>query len=74
MNRFTLKWDIESAEEGTLVREFLKTKGISKAALTDIKFHGGAIEVDGQYASVRHQLQAGEQLRVFFQWKKEVKG
>ncbi|TKI96050.1 RNA pseudouridine synthase, partial [Bacillus wiedmannii] len=53
MNRFTLKWDIESAEEGTLVREFLKTKGISKAALTDIKFRGGAIEVNNQHASVR---------------------
>ena len=54
-----------AAEEGTLVREFLKTKGISKAALTDIKFHGGAIEVNGQHASVRHQLRAGEELRVF---------
>ncbi|MGR5953538.1 hypothetical protein ACT7DP_20845 [Bacillus paranthracis] len=67
MNRFTLKWDIDSAEEGTLVREFFKNKGISKAALTDIKFHGGSIEVNGQHASVRHQLQAGEELRVFFQ-------
>ena len=74
MNRFTLKWDIGPAEEGTLVREFLKTKCISKAALTDIKFHGGAIEVNGQHASVRHQLRAGEELRVFFQLRKEVKG
>lgn len=74
MNRFTLKWDIGPAEEGTLVREFLKTKGVSKAALTDIKFHGGAIEVNGQHASVRHQLRAGEELRVFFQLRKEVKG
>ena len=73
MNRFTLKWDIGLAEESTLVREFLKTKGISKAALTDIKFHG-AIEVNGQHASVRHQLRASEELRIFFQWRKEVKG
>lgn len=74
MNRFTLKWDIGLAEEGTLVREFLKTKGISKAALTDIKFRGGAIEVNGQHTSVRHKLQAGEELQIFFQWRKEVKG
>ncbi|KFM99887.1 RluA family pseudouridine synthase [Bacillus clarus] len=66
MNRFTLKWDIKEVEEGILVREFLKTKGISKAALTDIKFHGGAIEVNGEHASVRHMLQTGEELKVFF--------
>ncbi|MDR4369565.1 RNA pseudouridine synthase, partial [Bacillus cereus] len=66
MNRFTLKWDIGLAEESTLAREFLKTKGISKAALTDIKFDGGAIEVIGQHASVRHQLRASEEIRIFF--------
>ncbi|MGH0778126.1 RluA family pseudouridine synthase [Bacillus cereus] len=74
MNRFTLKWNIESAEEGTLVREFLKTKGISKAALTDIKFHGGAIKVNGQHASVRHQLQVGEELRIFFPVEERSEG
>lgn len=63
-----------AAEEGTLVREFLKTKGISKAALTDIKFHGGAIEVNGQHASVRHQLRAGEELRVFFPVEERSEG
>ncbi|QWH41267.1 MULTISPECIES: RluA family pseudouridine synthase [Bacillus cereus group] len=74
MNRFTLKWDIGLAEEGTLVREFLKTKGISKAALTDIKFRGGAIEVNGQHTSVRHKLQAGEELQVFFPVEERSEG
>lgn len=52
----------------------MKTKGISKAALTDIKFHGGAIEVNGQHASVRHQLRAGEELRVFFPVEERSEG
>ncbi|MCW9130661.1 RluA family pseudouridine synthase [Bacillus paramycoides] len=74
MNRFTLKWTIQSVAEEILVREFLKTKGISKAALTDIKFHGGAIEVNGEYASVRHKLQAGEELQVFFPVEERSEG
>ncbi|MGE7872136.1 RluA family pseudouridine synthase [Bacillus paramycoides] len=74
MNRFTLKWTIQSVAEGILVREFLKTKGISKAALTDIKFHGGAIEVNGEHASVRHKLQAGEELQVFFPVEERSEG
>ncbi|MFJ8530172.1 RluA family pseudouridine synthase [Bacillus sp. NPDC094106] len=74
MKGFTLKWYITEAEEGMLIREFLKTKGISKAALTDIKFHGGAIEVDGKHATVRHILQAGEELRVFFPIEERSEG
>ncbi|WP_025149145.1 RluA family pseudouridine synthase [Bacillus sp. H1a] len=74
MNRFTLKWTIQSVAEGILVREFLKTKEISKAALTDIKFHGGAIEVNGEHASVRHKLQAGEELQVFFPVEERSEG
>ncbi|MED0958934.1 RluA family pseudouridine synthase [Bacillus paramycoides] len=74
MNRFTLKWTIQSVAEEILVREFLKTKGISKAALTDIKFHGGAIEVNGEHASVRHKLQAGEELQVFFPVEERSEG
>ncbi|MBO9128634.1 RluA family pseudouridine synthase [Bacillus sp. 165] len=63
---FILKWDIKREEEGTLVREFLRTKGISKAALTDIKFHGGSIEVNRSPVTVRHILKAGEELRIAF--------
>ncbi len=62
------------AEQGTLIREFLKAKGISKAALTDIKFQGGTIEVDGKYATVRHVLQAGEELQVFFPHEERSEG
>lgn len=66
MKRYTLTWLITEEEQGMLIRQFLKEKGISKAALTDIKFHGGAIEINGIHANVRHVLQAGEQLTVCF--------
>lgn len=66
MSRFTLTWTITEKEEGKLVREFLKEQGISKTALTDIKFHGGAIFVDEQPVTVRHRLCHGETLRVLF--------
>ncbi|MBC6975872.1 RluA family pseudouridine synthase [Bacillus sp. Xin] len=74
MRRFTLKWCMTEAEKGMLIREFLKTKGISKAALTDIKFQGGAIEVDGKHATVRHVLQAGEELQIFFPLEERSEG
>jgi 23S rRNA pseudouridine1911/1915/1917 synthase len=64
--RFTLTWMITEKEEEKLVREFLKEQGISKTALTDIKFHGGAIFVDEQPVTVRHRLRQGETLRVVF--------
>lgn len=62
----TLQWKISALEEGILVREFLRTKGISKAALTDIKFRGGTIEVDEREVTVRHILREGERLQVSF--------
>lgn len=40
MSRFMLKWNIEYADVGKSVKEFLKEQKISKTALTDIKFHG----------------------------------
>ncbi|WP_027408907.1 RluA family pseudouridine synthase [Anoxybacteroides tepidamans] len=66
MTHFTLQWVITEQNEGKLVRDFLKEQHISKTALTDIKFHGGAIEVDGRPVTVRHRLRAGEMLVVHF--------
>ncbi|MDM5153848.1 RluA family pseudouridine synthase [Bacillus sp. DX1.1] len=74
MKRFTLKWHMTEVEEGMLIREFLKTKGISKAALTDIKFNGGAIEINGEHANVRHILQVSEQLQVCFPLEQRSEG
>ncbi|MCZ0756152.1 RluA family pseudouridine synthase [Anoxybacillus sp. J5B_2022] len=66
LKRFTLQWTIGEREDGRLVRDFLKEQQISKTALTDIKFHGGAIEVDGKPVTVRHLLRCGETLAVSF--------
>jgi 23S rRNA pseudouridine1911/1915/1917 synthase len=63
---FVLSWSITEKDEGKLVREFLKEQNISKTALTDIKFHGGGIYVNGEFVTVRHMLRAGERLEVHF--------
>ncbi|WP_019153217.1 RluA family pseudouridine synthase [Robertmurraya massiliosenegalensis] len=66
MSRFTLHWKIESVNQGKLVRDFLKEKSISKAALTDIKFAGGRITVNDIEVTVRKPLQEGDRLTVEF--------
>ncbi|MBA2872136.1 23S rRNA pseudouridine1911/1915/1917 synthase [Anoxybacillus calidus] len=66
MKSFVLTWKITEKDEGKLVREFLKEQNISRTALTDIKFHGGGIYVNGKFVTVRHVLRAGEVLEVRF--------
>lgn len=66
LSQFTLTWIVTKQDEGKLIREFLKENGISKTALIDIKFHGGAIYVNDQPVTVRHRLGEGETLRVVF--------
>ncbi|MCP8968324.1 RluA family pseudouridine synthase [Ectobacillus ponti] len=66
MHTFTLTWTITADGEGLLIRDYLRAKGISKAALTDIKFRGGSITVDGQTVNVRHKLRAGEALTISY--------
>lgn len=48
------------------MKEFLKEQEISKAALTDIKFAGGQIRVNGEEVTVRKPLQEGDDLSVVF--------
>ncbi|MEH7385037.1 RluA family pseudouridine synthase [Bacillus sp. JJ1521] len=66
MAAFTLEWKISSQDTGKLVREFLREQAISKTALTDIKFAGGAITLNGTPVTVRHRLVEGEALKVVF--------
>jgi 23S rRNA pseudouridine1911/1915/1917 synthase len=66
LKSFVLTWKITEKDEGKLVREFLKEQNISRTALTDIKFHGGGIYVNGKFVTVRHVLRAGEVLEVHF--------
>lgn len=66
VDAFTLEWTISSQDTGKLVREFLKEQAISKTALTDIKFAGGGIFINGDPVTVRHRLMEDEVLKVVF--------
>lgn len=66
MAAFTLEWKITSQDTEKMVREFLKEQGISKTSLTDIKFAGGGIFLNGAPVTVRHRLIEGEVLKVLF--------
>ncbi|WP_071393925.1 RluA family pseudouridine synthase [Bacillus tuaregi] len=66
MSRFILKWEIDNQDAGKMVKKFLKEKCISKTALTDIKFKGGRIDINGKEVNVRYYLQADDHLTVHF--------
>ncbi|MDR9792509.1 MULTISPECIES: RluA family pseudouridine synthase [unclassified Aeribacillus] len=66
MGTFQLHWDIKKEHHGWLLREFLREHHISKSALTDIKFNGGKIVVNGNEKNVRYVLQEGDQVTVHF--------
>ena len=63
-NRFTVKF--VANKKGQLLREAIGDFGISKRALTAIKFDGGEILVNGQEQNVRYMLQAGDEITVKF--------
>ncbi|WP_404449329.1 RluA family pseudouridine synthase [Sutcliffiella horikoshii] len=66
MERFFLVFKAGARDEGKLLREFLKERQISKAALIDIKFNGGALHVNGSAVTVRYALYEGDTVEVFF--------
>lgn len=63
---FSLEWTADAVDHDKLLRDFLKEKEISRAALTEIKFNGGFIAVNGQEANVRYQLKSGDRVKVVF--------
>ncbi|WP_144553680.1 RluA family pseudouridine synthase [Bacillus sp. X1(2014)] len=64
--QFQMKWVIGESDVGKLVREFLKEEEISRTALTDIKFKGGNILVNGVEVNVRYRLVSSDKLTVIF--------
>jgi 23S rRNA pseudouridine1911/1915/1917 synthase len=64
--RFQMNWIVEAGAAGKLIREFLKEEGISRTALTDIKFQGGSILVNNEEVNVRFKLNTGDELTVIF--------
>ena len=53
-------------DHGMILRAFIQKRKISKKALTDIKFHGGKILVNGVEHTVRTYLQTSDQVTVIF--------
>ncbi|WP_245669227.1 RluA family pseudouridine synthase [Caryophanon tenue] len=60
--------------DGVLLREALGQFGISKRALTAIKYEGGQLLVNGVEKTVRHPLQAGDEVTVIFPIEKPSEG
>lgn len=56
----------QAAVSGQLLREAIATYGISKRALTSIKFDGGQILVNGKEENVRFILSKGDEVKIVF--------
>ncbi|MFY0741612.1 RluA family pseudouridine synthase [Solibacillus silvestris] len=62
--RFQLQFTNKVDQE--LLRDAIAQWGISKRALTAIKFDGGAILVNGEERNVRHRLAEGDDVTIIF--------
>lgn len=62
--RYQLQFTVETT--GQLLRDALVVWGISKRALTAIKFDGGALFVNGEEKNVRHKLEVGDVVTIIF--------
>lgn len=66
IDRFQIQWVIDKGNSGKLIKEFLKEQEISRTALTDIKFKGGEILVNGREENVRFHLHEADYLKLIF--------
>lgn len=66
MAPFSLSWVIEEEDTDKWIKQFLAEHDISRRALTDIKFNGGFILVNGKEENVRYKLRNGDALTVVF--------
>lgn len=62
--RFTINFIAK--EQGQLLRDAISLYGISKRALTAIKFDGGEITVNGEERNVRFPLAIGDRIQIKF--------
>lgn len=63
MARPIFSWHVEKKEAPILLRAFLcEKKHVSKRLLAAVKFKGGMLKVNGQKATVRKQLNAGDEV------------
>lgn len=72
MQQFSFTWHVTEEHNGMLLRDFLtEEQQISRRLLTDLKFHGGQISINGQHVTVRYTIKIGDQITITF--PKEVK-
>lgn len=62
-----------SINESVLLRDAISQYGISKKALTSIKYDGGQILVNGEEKTVRHTLAKGDIVTIVFPREKKAK-
>ena len=61
-------------ESQQLLRDAIRQYGISKKALTSIKYDGGKITVNGEEKTVRHKLDFGDTVKITFPPEKKSPG
>ncbi|TQR20208.1 RluA family pseudouridine synthase [Psychrobacillus vulpis] len=70
-NPISLSFEIK---EQQVLRDAIKQYGISKKALTSIKYEGGKILVNGEEKTVRHLLKIGDVVSVIFPKERKSEG
>lgn len=71
-NRFTFRLVHQGNPQ--LLRDVVRQAGISKRALTDIKFQGGMLFVNGEEHTVRKMLTEGDEVTIVFPPEKMSEG
>ncbi|WP_230200068.1 RluA family pseudouridine synthase [Bacillus niameyensis] len=66
MGRYELEWRIDQCDAGKEMKLFLREQGVSRKALSAIKFSGGTINVNGKEETVRYILQKSDSVKVIF--------
>ncbi|WP_408010732.1 RluA family pseudouridine synthase [Pseudalkalibacillus sp. A8] len=67
MTQLQFTWTVGKSSSGKLLREYLLgEKFISRQALTDIKYAGGALFVNAKPVTVRYPLKEGDRVTVCF--------
>ncbi|WP_096155116.1 RluA family pseudouridine synthase [Bacillus sp. FJAT-45066] len=66
LKNYQLTFQATTDDDGMILREYLRKQHISKAALTDIKFGGGAIRVNSEEVTVRYRLEKDDIVQVLF--------
>ncbi|SDM46343.1 23S rRNA pseudouridine1911/1915/1917 synthase [Psychrobacillus sp. OK028] len=67
-----LTFQVNESEQ--LLRDAIRQYGISKKALTSIKYEGGKITVNGEEKTVRHRLDLGDKVQITFPPEKKSAG